>query len=150
MHNGQPRRVMCPYCDKQAVLTDSAVIYGESYGMIWLCRTCRAYVGVHKGDKNYKPLGRLANAELREWKKRAHAAFDPVWQEGKRDRSAAYSWLANEMGLSWVEDCHIGLFDVEQCKKVVEICTGDPFATVIAEVMVAEKQEENKKYHRKE
>ena len=31
-----------------------------------------AYVGVHKGTD--KPLGRLANAELRYWKKRAHAA----------------------------------------------------------------------------
>jgi hypothetical protein len=35
-------------------------------------------VGCHKGTT--KPLGRLADAELREWKKRAHAAFDPVWQ----------------------------------------------------------------------
>ncbi len=114
------REIYCDYCSRRAEYVDSAVIYGKSYGMIYLCRSCNAYVGVHKGSD--KPLGRLANAELREWKKRAHAAFDPIWQYGRfrRRRNAAYEWLAEKMGLT-KEETHIGMFDVPQCKQVIQI-----------------------------
>lgn len=113
-------KVYCPYCGRQAEYVDSKVIYGKSYGMAYLCRSCMAYVGVHKGTD--KPLGRLANAELRYWKKAAHAAFDPLWQWGefKGRRNAAYKWLAEKMGLSH-NKTHIGMFDVSQCKQVVKI-----------------------------
>lgn len=40
------RNVICPYCEKPAEFVDSSVIYGRSYGMIYLCRKCGAYVGV--------------------------------------------------------------------------------------------------------
>ena len=59
----KPEVVMCPYCGERAVYTNSKEVYGRSYGMIYLCRPCDAYVGVHDGTA--KPLGRLANAELR-------------------------------------------------------------------------------------
>lgn len=122
--------VKCPYCGKSAQLMDSARVYGgKSYGMIWACLPCDAWVGVHKDSNKNIPLGRLANAELREWKKAAHRWFDPLWQrkmqkEGIRKmvaRGKAYKWLAKEMGIERA-DCHIGMFDVEQCKKVVELC----------------------------
>lgn len=79
-----------------------------------------AYVGCHKGTN--KPLGRLANAELRHWKQKAHSAFDPLWQHGrfKGRRKAAYAWLAKEMHLPEAET-HIGMFDVSQCKRVIQI-----------------------------
>ena len=63
------RKVYCDYCGRETEYVDSKVIYGKSYGKIYLCRNCMAYVGVHKGTD--KPLGRLANAELRNWKKAA-------------------------------------------------------------------------------
>lgn len=83
-----------------------------------------AYVGVHKGTD--KPLGRLANAELRYWKRAAHAAFDPLWKYGrfKGFRDVAYGWLAKRMGLP-MELTHIGMFDVDQCKKVIQICQNE-------------------------
>lgn len=116
--------VYCPYCGGKAEYVDSEVIYGKSYGMIYLCRPCRAYVGVHRGTD--KPLGRLANTELRHWKKAAHAAFDPLWQYGqfKHRRNAAYYWLAEKMGLP-KEQTHIGMFDVPECKRVIEICQAE-------------------------
>ena len=114
------RNVICPYCNKRAEYTDSKVVYGgKSYGKIYLCKDCNAYVGVHKGTD--KPLGRLADKELRHWKKEAHAAFDPVWQSGQMKRAAAYKWLAEQMNLT-INETHIGMFDVEQCKQVVRIC----------------------------
>lgn len=114
-------KVICPYCGERAEFVDSKIVYGKSYGKIYLCRKCLAYVGVHKGTD--KPLGRLANAELRYWKKAAHAAFDPIWKYGRFRgyRNAAYGWLAGRMGLS-VEETHIGMFDVAQCKKAIQIC----------------------------
>ena len=55
--------IACDYCQASAELVDSKVIYGRSYGLMWLCRPCGAWVGTHEGTE--KPLGRLANADLR-------------------------------------------------------------------------------------
>lgn len=117
---------LCPYCHAETIYIDSAEVYGKSYGMIYLCRPCKAWVGVHKGSST--ALGRLANDELREWKKKAHSLFDPLWQRKinkgfskKMARGAGYKWLANELGID-IDLCHIGMFDVDTCKQVVEIC----------------------------
>lgn len=113
------KQVTCDYCGKPAHYIDSAAVYGRSYGMIYHCPDCHAWVGVHRGTD--KPKGRLANAALREWKKAAHAAFDPLWAQGKMKRNEAYAWLAGRMGLT-PEETHIGMFDEAQCRQVVQIC----------------------------
>lgn len=53
---------------------------------------------------------------------RAHTAFDRLWKGGG-DRSAAYAWLAGALGIS-KNECHIGMFDVDMCKRVVRVCDG--------------------------
>jgi hypothetical protein len=111
----------CPYCGKEVVLRNSDIIYGKSYGNVWMCSNwpkCDAYVGCHNGTK--KPLGRLANKELRYWKKKAHYAFDSIWKSGRMDRSTAYSWLANKLNIPG-NKCHIGMFDIDRCKSVCEL-----------------------------
>lgn len=85
----------------------------------WVCWACRAWVGCHDDDLT-RPLGRLANAELRQAKIAAHAAFDGIWR-GKMRRGAAYRWLAAQLGID-ARDCHIGMFDVDQCRRAVEAC----------------------------
>jgi len=119
--------VDCPYCHGQAELVDSEVIYGRSYGMAYLCRPCKAWVGCHAGT--VKPLGRLANAELRAAKMAAHSAFDPLWQakvkqgwSKKKARGAGYNWLIEQLGIPR-EECHIGMMDAETCRKVVDVCS---------------------------
>lgn len=72
-----------------------------------------------------QPLGRLANAELRKAKIAAHAAFDSLWKTTALTRSDAYTWLAEQLELA-PKDCHIGMFDVEQCKQVVRVCNHLP------------------------
>jgi len=114
-------KVICPYCRQPAELVDSKEIYGRSYGhKMWICRNDLAWVGCHKGS--IKPLGRLANAELRHWKNLAHEAFDPLWKYGrfKGDRDAAYRWLSQQMGVPY-KNTHIGMFDVAQCQKAIQI-----------------------------
>ena len=112
-------KMHCPYCDHVVDYVDSKKIYGRSYGMVYLCRDCDAYVGVHKGTD--KPLGRLANKELRAWKMAAHKAFDPLWRSGKMKRNQAYKWMAEQMELS-PSEAHIGMFDVEKCQTLIKIC----------------------------
>lgn len=114
------RDVRCDYCGTSADFVDSSVVYGKSYGMMYLCPKCGAYVGVHSGTD--VPMGRLANKELRRWKQAAHDAFDPLWKYGRfrHRRGAAYRWLAARMGLP-VEKTHIGLFDVPECIKAISI-----------------------------
>lgn len=117
---------ICPYCEEPTVYVDSKEVYGRTYGMIYLCRPCSAWVGVHKGATT--ALGRLANSELREYKKEAHFYFDKLWrakiQKGlskNKARGKAYKWLSEQLGID-LEETHIGWFDVDMCKKVVQIC----------------------------
>jgi hypothetical protein len=123
---------ICPYCTVPARLTLGGEVYPnrpELFGKrLWICDSCGAYVGCHDGTT--KPLGRLANAELRAAKSRAHAAFDPLWQAKMRQtncskweaRGAGYRWLSQQLGIK-KELCHIGMFDVATCERVVEICS---------------------------
>lgn len=68
-----------PYCKCKTELIDSAEIYdGVSYGQMYICRNCNAYVGCHKDSS--KSLGRLANEELRRYKHCAHLVFDMIWE----------------------------------------------------------------------
>lgn len=119
--------VTCPYCGNPAVLVDSKEIYFvRSYGMAWICSPCGAWVGCHKNSPNHAPLGRLANAELRKAKQAAHVLFDPLFAPGGPflRRKDAYAWLALVMGIP-KRQAHIGYFDVDQCKRLVEILERD-------------------------
>jgi hypothetical protein len=111
---------VCPYCGANSEHVDGKVVYPHRPDLaekrFWLCRPCDAYVGCHDGTP--EPLGRLANAELRKMKSAAHSAFDPLWRDGHMKRSAAYKRLAEHLGLD-SEQCHIGMFDVAMCAKVI-------------------------------
>lgn len=119
----------CPYCEEDAKLVTGKEIYPHRRDLwsnkIWLCEPCDAYVGCHKRSKQFptgeEPLGRLANKELRKAKMAAHAVFDPTWKSKVISRSSAYNLLARDLGIE-VKDCHIGMFDVDMCKKVIELC----------------------------
>lgn len=120
----------CRYCEQSAQLVrygDAEYPYRGDYGPLWACVPCAAWVGCHPGTET--PLGRLADAELRAAKQAAHAAFDPIWRrqiaaEGctkSHARKAAFTWLAEQLGQP-VKKTHIGFMDLEECRRVVEIC----------------------------
>lgn len=117
----------CPYCNSKVEYKDSSIIYSKSYGMIYICSnypSCDAYVGVHKGTSI--ALGRLANDSLRKLKKEAHLYFDTMWKHkltkgDHRARIKAYKWLSEEMNIER-NKTHIGYFDEEQCRKVINLC----------------------------
>lgn len=120
---------ICPYCEGIPVLLKYGKLnypYKQDFGSIFVCVPCQAWVGCHKGTET--PLGRLANKELRDAKQVAHSFFDGLWKRKiskgytKEDaRSAAYKWLAKQLGTLEMYT-HIGMFDIDQCNKVVEVC----------------------------
>lgn len=130
------------YCGKVSVfLPSSEHLYGTEFGPVYFCEDCFAWVGCHKNTN--KPLGIPATKKIRDARKLAHAAFDPLWislwkelnkahsEHLKRDvpefygkgpaRKALYAWLAEHMDIP-VEECHISWFDVDDCKRVIDIC----------------------------
>jgi hypothetical protein len=113
----------CPYCHQPAIKCTGREVYPHrpelGKKLFWACFPCKAWVGCHPGGD--LPLGRLANAELRQSKMAAHAAFDPIWQSKHVSRGEAYGWLARQLGIT-KEECHIGHFDVQHCKQVVSVC----------------------------
>lgn len=121
------KTVICDYCGSKTQLVTGEKIYPhrpDLYSLsFYYCDNGHdpAYVGCHKGTD--KPLGRVADAELRQAKSEAHAAFDPLWKrsDGLGTRSSAYVWLAEQLGLP-KHETHIGMFDVDTCRKVCKIC----------------------------
>lgn len=124
MVKGKNNTPTCPYCNRKANLVTGKTIYPHRPDLysknFYYCDNGHnpAYVGCHKGTT--KPLGRLADGRLRHAKSDAHKAFDPLWKDGYMSRGRAYKWLSKCLGVDQ-KDCHIGMFDVSQCKKVVDV-----------------------------
>lgn len=121
-------QIVCQYCHKDAVMVKGTEIYPHRPDLakknFWKCPgDCDAYVGTHMPNKSQgftgiEPMGVLANAELRDAKMRAHAAFDPYWKKARIARHDAYRWLAEQLNVHH-DQCHIGMFTVEQCEQVI-------------------------------
>ena len=123
----------CPYCGGKAQLRDASSIYHsfKYKGKMFVCENfpkCDSYVGCHPNTT--KPLGRMANKKLRTMKSKAHEYFDPLWKKRvfarkkslSYNRTKAYQWLAEQLDLP-ESKCHIGLFDVDMCRKVIDVCS---------------------------
>jgi len=109
--------VVCQYCKREAQKVGGKEIYPHRRDLyeklFWLCQPCDAYAG-HIHDNVM-----LANKDLRQARKIAHENFDMLWISKKYQRKILYKMLANYMKLD-KDNCHIALFNIEQCKKVLE------------------------------
>lgn len=121
-----PVPTVCPFCGSDVELVKNSVIYGREYGdwpWVYKCVSCDSHVGLHPFTGI--PLGTLADKETRLARQAAKAAFNPIWKSGEMSRTDAYNWLAKQLGVL-VNHCHVGWFDVDMCKKVVQVCTARP------------------------
>lgn len=113
--------VTCQYCNGQAKLVYGDFIYPhrkdlKNKAFYHCCNGHEsAYVGCHPGT--IKPLGVLANRELRKAKSAAHNEFDAIWRGGTMKRKQAYKWLAKQLSIP-ENETHIGMFTIEQCTQV--------------------------------
>lgn len=121
------REMSCDYCQRKADLVGGDSIYPHRPDLaskrFYLCAPCDAYVGCHPGTE--QPLGRLAKADLRRAKMRAHEAFDRLWKEQQMGRHEAYAWLSKQLSIP-IEKTHIGMFDLPTCERVVGACSQMP------------------------
>lgn len=76
-------------------------------------------MGCYSGTTN--ALGRLADADLRKAKMRAHHYLDQLWRDRRHQRYSTYTWLSKQLGIPR-ELTHVGMSDIEQCEKNAEIC----------------------------
>lgn len=113
---------ICPYCKQPSKYVDSSEIYGngKSYGMMYLCKDCKAWVGTHK-DEPTKALGRLADKHLRTWKIKAHERFNLIYELNYKTRGNAYKWLSERLGIPQ-KYTNIGFFNIKTCQRVVNEC----------------------------
>ena len=117
--------VVCQYCGKPAEKVAGNVMYPSrpdlAHRQFYRCLPCDACVGCH--PTTGLALGTLANRDLRRIRMAAHGAFDPLWMAGGvMTRTDAYKWLAGELGVS-ADDCHIGMFDENMCRRTIEKCS---------------------------
>ena len=119
---------LCPYCDAEAILSTINDFYGRQIkdGYMYVCANypkCDSYVGCHPGTK--KRLGRMADAELRGYRKALHAIFDPQWKNAttqkSKVRSELYQWLADKLGIP-VQRCHMSYLNIEEAKNALYVC----------------------------
>ncbi len=108
----------CPYCQKEATYAPNEQWYGKRYGrsyMCYFCKPCDAYVGTH--NNTTKPLGTMANKELRQWRIKAHNKIDKLWQNKTHTRNEVYQYLNKTFG----REIHIGGSDLETCKQITQL-----------------------------
>ena len=114
---------ICPYCENESKKCTGLEIFPERKDLMdkifYRCISCDAHVGCHPGTD--KPLGSLADSNLRSLRSKLHSIFDPLWKEGIwGTRRQAYLKLSYLLGIE-LNECHIGKFNVDQCKKAMII-----------------------------
>jgi len=116
---------ICPDCKKPAIMQTGDKVYPERPDLaedkFWTCPPCDFRVGAHKHTG--EPFGTMANAELRWQRQQAHEAFDGLWKGGLMSRDSAYKWLSKKLQVTR-DNCHIGQFNMQQCRAVVHHCKG--------------------------
>lgn len=128
-----PPQPLCDYCGGKAVLArvgEEAYPYLEDHGPVWICSPCQAWIGVRARSKQHTPLGRLADAALRERKSRLHDALEPlVTAKMRRDgvnafeaRGKAMKWLIGSLHIP-VDSPSIHALSLEQCEQAIQFIT---------------------------
>ena len=116
----------CPYCGAEAKIRPASVVYNENTidegSFLYVCDRypkCDSYVGAHKDSK--RPMGTLANSELRNRRILAHRALAKMWESGIMTKEQTYIWLQGKFGLE-ESQAHIGMFGEYMCDRVIAEC----------------------------
>lgn len=115
--------IYCIACNKevQARLTTGAEVYSHRPDLVklrfWICDTCSNFVGCHDGKKN-RPLGNIATPQVKRLRQQIHNLLDPIWKNGKCNRTKLYSLISKRLGKTY----HTALIESEdEAYKVLEI-----------------------------
>ena len=119
-------QITCPYCGAPAICRPASTVFGNAVrqkgSYLYLCSrwpACDSYVAAHKRD--LRPMGTLANKDLRRKRILAHEALEKLHRHRHMEKWAVYVWLQGKLGLD-PEEVHIGMFSDEMCDKVISLC----------------------------
>ncbi|MEM5343993.1 zinc-finger-containing protein [Paraburkholderia azotifigens] len=133
MRVGKPVKALpqplCDYCGAKAVLAragDEIYPYRDDHGPVWVCAPCQAWIGIPARSTRHVPLGRLADAALRDAKSRLHDTLEPlVAGKVRRDgvnafeaRAKAIRWVATELGFDPLPNS-IHMLSLDQCEQAL-------------------------------
>jgi len=98
-------RIYCTSCDKEikARLSNGLEAYPYRKDLhslnFWFCDICKHFVGCHQKTKDpTRPLGIIADKELKKFRIEIHNTIDPLWKTRKISRKKLYSKLSAELG----------------------------------------------------
>lgn len=117
-----PAAMRCPYCGSHVIFRSADGIYRENANgtMLYVCKRypmCDAYVRTHPGTN--RPVGTLANRELRSLRREAHRYFDRLYLSGMMSKEQAYEWLARLIQAP-MSQAHIGYLGEYYCRQVID------------------------------
>lgn len=133
MRVGRPVKALpqpdCDYCGTRAVLArsgDERYPYRDDHGPVWMCAACQAWIGIHARSTRNVPLGRLADAALRDAKSRLHDVLEPL-VAGKIRRDRVNPFEARARAIRWVAEqlafdplpASIHNLSLEQCEQAI-------------------------------
>lgn len=119
-------KIFCVECDKdvEAKIVTGSMVYPNNkrvaFDRFWMCNHCKNFVGCHKNaNKNQlRPLGVIANKQLKSIRMQIHDIIDPIWREEKLKRGEVYALISQELGYQF----HAGeLRSIDEAKRVFEV-----------------------------
>lgn len=119
--------IFCTGCGTkvEARLTGGKEIYPHRQDLyvlpFWKCDACGNFVGCHHKTGNpTQPLGCIPTPEIKEYRKKIHAALDPLWERGGYGRKEIYRIVTERMGGK--HRFHTAqIRSVEEARQVLEI-----------------------------
>ncbi|MHB9105791.1 MAG: zinc-finger-containing protein [Armatimonadota bacterium] len=116
MMGKKPLHIQCP--NGHGEMEKAEGQFGPYYRCpLYASRKCDMLADYHTGA--------VSDQSTRNARKAAHSLFDQLWkgQRAMMSRSEAYRWLQEQTGLG-PEVCHIKLFTIPQCQRVIELVKG--------------------------
>jgi len=112
--------VKCPKCGADMVLheTQKFKTRDGKPKKFYSCSRWPQCTGILGAHPNGEPMGFPGDEETREWRIKAHAAFDEAFKD--LPRKERYMRLQEIMGLSKY-DAHIARFTIGRCKQLIEL-----------------------------
>lgn len=115
-------KVLCGECGAEMILRKAKKIFNMrqfKHPHFWGCSRFPECRGTHGAHPDGTPLGIPANKETKEWRIKAHDAFDTLWKCSQitMTRKKAYKLLAQKLGVSEV---HIGESDIPTCARIIQ------------------------------
>ena len=110
----------CNICGGEVSYCSNARVYGKEYGSgkMYYCEKCGAYVGTSK-TRPRDAVGILANAEMRDIRKKCHDLIEKKWKTGENEREK-YALLAQELDIP-LSECQLGCLVLTTLRKAYEI-----------------------------